>query len=320
MPVVAQHVDERERLHEGRREQRQHGHHPEEAPPGQARAREPVRVREGERDGEDHRQRRDVQAVGDGLRDRRRLEVPRVVREPDEAPVVVERAPPQHLPQRVEDEQAQDGAEHRHHRVAGGVLRPEAVADRAVRNRCGDLARRDGHGSARGRRRPGGRGARGAPSTSLPSPAPRSANAVAATSQVSRVSPRSGQREREPRERAQELDAPRPAPRPRSRRRAAPGPTAISSGRMASVSGVPAAWPPSWSAWASSTAPARARPGAPQASAAMKFMCPTKRATNGRGRAACRRRPARRPARPRRGSSPRCGRPWRAPPPGRGSP
>jgi hypothetical protein len=64
----------------------------------------------------------------------------------------------------------------------------------------------------------------------------------------------------------------------------AAGPTRISSGRIASVTRVPAAIG-SEMPWRISTPPSRAHPDRSPAVASRKFICPTKRATNGeRGR------------------------------------
>ena len=68
---------------------------------------------------------------------------------------------------------------------------------------------------------------------------------------------------------------------------------------------------------ASASGPTRTRPG-PATTASNMFMAPTKSATKAVRRTAVDLRRRFPPARRGRGSSPRCGRPWPAPPPGRG--
>ena len=120
--VVAEHVDDGERLHERRREQRQHRHNAKEAPPRHERPRHAIGVAEGQHHGDGHGDQRHHDAVDDRRRDGRRPEVARVVREPHEPAVAVERAPPRQLRHRIQDEQVQHDREQNRRPIPHEVL------------------------------------------------------------------------------------------------------------------------------------------------------------------------------------------------------
>ncbi len=172
--VVAEDVDERERLHQRGSEQRQHRHQPEDAAPGHAGAGERVGVGEGQRHRDRHGHDGDEQAVGDGLRDGGRAEVAAVVRNAHEGAVVGEQAPPDHLQERVEHEEVQDRREPHHERPAHEVLAAEPAAHGAVGQR-GRVRERGGHVASprRGRRAGPRAGARAPARSPRPRPAPR---------------------------------------------------------------------------------------------------------------------------------------------------
>ena len=133
-PVVAEHVDEGERLHQGGREEGQHRHDAKEAAPRREGPRERVGVAEGQRHRDGHGHQRDREAVPDRGRDGGSAEIAPVVGQPHEAAGGIQQAPPDHVQQRVEHEEVEDDRERGHQRVADHVLADQPVADHAVRD------------------------------------------------------------------------------------------------------------------------------------------------------------------------------------------
>ena len=204
-------------------------------------------------------------------------------------------------------------------RVADHVLAAQPVADDAVRDRREVAARPIATLAPRPREDARAPRARAPAPARRPPPRPSSASAVAATSHSRPARAVAGSA------RLRRVKAPRnctPRTRVTSRFSALAGAGAdrISSGRIAERDRRPRGDAARRPAWRTSAGPTRAHPARAPADRLEEVHLAHEARHERRGRLACRPRPARPPAPPPRGSSPRCGRPWPAPPPGRASP